>query len=667
MSRSQRHNEPGPVEAAPRRTFRRRRVLWTASVCAVLALVLLGRGLCGQWCRYRAARDCDVWALDDAQRWLARAAWCDPRNAATELLRARCYRQLRDMPRRDAALALARQYGASRQAVQDEITLGNVEAGELGAQAFDQIQALLAAGASAHDVSAAYISGAIAAENQPLTAELLDAWERDAPQHPQISFLRGVLCALDQDSHGARAAYEQALAREPRHVLARLGLAQLDERENEFVAALERFVPLAAAHPENAMIAAGFARTLRKVGRLAHAQAVLEPFVAQPDVLPGLHIEMLFVELELGDYRAAKQRFEQTLADTADGDVLTAASIALNMLGETMVSEAVITWTCDRKAVQSQVDDLKAHLAVHPQDFAAAAQRQKALTQASAPDAAAGPYPAAVAQAAAAQQSEPPGRQLYVRHCSACHGPQGDGAGYAARHVFPRPRDLRQEPMRLVSTDNGVATRDDLRTVIQAGLPGTSMVPLDTLTPEQLDLLVDVTLEMRRAGVREQYVALLQADDQPVEDADVDEVVQLRTTPGAVVTVPDLGAPDNVSRAAGKGFYIQQACHACHGETGTGDELMPLFDTLGNPAFPRDLVHDVFKGGNDPASIYRRILLGMPGTPHPATVNLTTPELIALTHFCYTLGTEPKLRLTNHQRFLQAARRPAVQWAAPAP
>ena len=94
---------------------------------------------------------------------------------------------------------------------------------------------------------------------------------------------------------------------------------------------------------------------------------------------------------------------------------------------------------------------------------------------------------------------------------------------------------------------------------------------------------------------------------------------------------------------------------------------MPLFDVLGRPCFPRDLVHDLFKGGNDFAAIYLRILLGMPGTPHPATVNLTRAQAAALTTYCHSLGKEPKRTRTNHQRAVQAWRRPAVQWADATP
>ena len=137
--------------------------------------------------------------------------------------------------------------------------------------------------------------------------------------------------------------------------------------------------------------------------------------------------------------------------------------------------------------------------------------------------------------------------------------------------------------MRLVSTQNGVPTAEDIRAVIKAGIPGTSMVPLDQLSQRELDLLVDVVLQMRRDGVREQYVAQLKADDEEPVEADVHEVVQLRTTPGEVAAVPALGAADKQLLAAGQQLYMQQACASCHGDTGTGDQTMPLFDTAGRP------------------------------------------------------------------------------------
>ena len=34
------------------------------------------------------------------------------------------------------------------------------------------------------------------------------------------------------------------------------------------------------------------------------------------------------------------------------------------------------------------------------------------------------------------------GKQLYLKYCSQCHGEKGDGEGYAAPHLQPRPRNF---------------------------------------------------------------------------------------------------------------------------------------------------------------------------------------------------------------------------------
>ena len=39
-------------------------------------------------------------------------------------------------------------------------------------------------------------------------------------------------------------------------------------------------------------------------------------------------------------------------------------------------------------------------------------------------------------------EQEPPGRQLYVRYCGACHGPQAKGDGVASSFMRPGPSDL---------------------------------------------------------------------------------------------------------------------------------------------------------------------------------------------------------------------------------
>jgi hypothetical protein len=91
-----------------------------------------------------------------------------------------------------------------------------------------------------------------------------------------------------------------------------------------------------------------------------------------------------------------------------------------------------------------------------------------------------------------------------------------------------------------------------------------------------------------------------------------------------------------------------------------------MFDDEGRPTAPRDLVHEHMKGGPGGESLYRRIRLGMPGTPHPASPSLEEADLIALVHFCQSLSKEPKQQLTNYERGLRAARRKPASHVAPA-
>jgi hypothetical protein len=62
------------------------------------------------------------------------------------------------------------------------------------------------------------------------------------------------------------------------------------------------------------------------------------------------------------------------------------------------------------------------------------------------------------------------------------------------------------------------------------------------------------------------------------------------------------------------------------------------------------LVHDPLKGGSDPDSVYLRLYLGMPGTPHPASPRVPASKLADLTRYCLSLSQGPPRKQTNYQR-----------------
>lgn len=176
------------------------------------------------------------------------------------------------------------------------------------------------------------------------------------------------------------------------------------------------------------------------------------------------------------------------------------------------------------------------------------------------------------------------GRQVYVAQCAGCHGPEGAGDGPAASFIYPRPRDFLGQPFKLGGSQEEVA-----RTIVR-GIPGTSMPAFSAV--------IDDTETAKVAS----YVRALAG---------------ARAVP---LSVEPLTVPEPVgSVARGRELYLE-GCANCHGPTGKGDgpSAPYLRDDKGIPLRPPNYSRAAFKGGSDPASLFRRISVGMPGTPMPA-------------------------------------------------
>lgn len=240
------------------------------------------------------------------------------------------------------------------------------------------------------------------------------------------------------------------------------------------------------------------------------------------------------------------------------------------------------------------------------------------------------------------------GSQLYAAHCAACHGETGDGKGVAATFLFPKPRDLRAGNFRLVSTDNNVPTRDDLHSVLLRGMPGSAMPPWEHLSQSERNAIVDFVMQLRSEGARETYTRQLrevdELTDEEIESAEVrdeiDQHVRDFTTPGASTDVPAIEPATDESVARGREVYAKYACTSCHGTEGKGDGAQEMTDIEQLPTRPRDFTLGIFKGNPAPASLYRRIAYGMPGTPMPGSSTMTPDQRIELVHYVLSLSTE---------------------------
>jgi DMSO reductase family type II enzyme heme b subunit len=60
----------------------------------------------------------------------------------------------------------------------------------------------------------------------------------------------------------------------------------------------------------------------------------------------------------------------------------------------------------------------------------------------------------------------------------------------------------------------------------------------------------------------------------------------------------------------------------------------------GYPQRPRDLTLGIYKGEHDPASIFRRLRLGLPGSSMPANELLSDQEIADCVHYCLSLSSE---------------------------
>lgn len=253
------------------------------------------------------------------------------------------------------------------------------------------------------------------------------------------------------------------------------------------------------------------------------------------------------------------------------------------------------------------------------------------------------------------------GKLLYQRNCAACHGETGDGQGEALKFLSPKPRNFTEAKFKLVSTSNRLPTDDDLMQVISNGMPGSAMISFGHLPEQDRRAMVKYVRYLTRTGVE---ARLIKAFKDAEEEVDMDEVAQdvkRITTPGELVSIPnDLPGNDEASRGRGKALYMAQ-CATCHGETGRGEGGKEQRDDDGSPTKPRDFTQGIFKGGRDLQALYHRTLIGMPGTPMPASAHLKPSEIADLVHYVQSLtpgDAQAKVEFKRQQ--LVAKRVPAI-------
>lgn len=210
-----------------------------------------------------------------------------------------------------------------------------------------------------------------------------------------------------------------------------------------------------------------------------------------------------------------------------------------------------------------------------------------------------------------------PGKQVYLRECSACHGERGGGDGAAAVHLEVRPRNFLRASFKFKTSPDGVRT-DDLLAVLERGIPGSAMPSFKFLSPKERQQVAAYVL----------YLGDLLEEEEPAP---------------APTSTPPPTTPETIAR--GKVVYEEQLCGSCHGPGGKGDgkSAKGMKDSDGFPIKVRDLTLGGFRGGSRPVDLYLRFTLGLDGTPMPAYGdNVNEPDRWALVDFIRSLEVPQK-------------------------
>ena len=224
----------------------------------------------------------------------------------------------------------------------------------------------------------------------------------------------------------------------------------------------------------------------------------------------------------------------------------------------------------------------------------------------------------AAAQDVGTEAQRESGKKLYLKYCSQCHGEKGDGEGYAAPHLRPRPRNFTTGKFKVRTTPNGaLPTHQDLVNIIRHGMPYTSMPAWPNLADQEVSDLA-------------YFITTFSPDFSKPENAP--KPVPLPSAPKATKESIELG----------KKLYEENGCVKCHGTLGRGDgpSAPTLVDDWGHPIRAADLAQSwTLRGGSSREDIFRTMSTGLNGTPMPSFLDALKPEQRwAITDFIVSLA-----------------------------
>lgn len=250
------------------------------------------------------------------------------------------------------------------------------------------------------------------------------------------------------------------------------------------------------------------------------------------------------------------------------------------------------------------------------------------------------------------------GKALYEKQCLICHGVTGSGDGKAAYLLYPKPRNFPRGEFRMISSSDMQPTDMDLFKTISRGMPGSSMPSWEHLPEENRWALVYYLRYLTELGK--------QIESGQIKDEELrkglswdrkNDLAVLKIDPASVIQIPQVPETTQEGIASGRDLFVK-GCASCHGLQGKGDGQMMMKDSFGIPIRPRDLTAGIFKGESTPEALYRRIALGLPGSPMPSYKDAFTEKQIwDLVHYIRTLPEDGKMdKALVSRHFIKAQR-----------
>jgi len=168
--------------------------------------------------------------------------------------------------------------------------------------------------------------------------------ETKAPTSPVPAGMRGAVLAAKGDSAGARKAFEEALARDPKFFPAAANLANLDLHDGKPDEARKRYEAVLAADPKNAQAHVALAQLAARAG--ASREQVLALLQKGRDANPGTVLPVLATArylLETNTPAEAVPLLQQALNANPDNAQLLDA-LATALLRTDQRTQAIATW-----------------------------------------------------------------------------------------------------------------------------------------------------------------------------------------------------------------------------------------------------------------------------------------------------------------------------------